>query len=163
LGVATLTTAAVVCREIWGALPTLGNIYPLTVLLPLLVGFLVTIGAGGMNLASRVKLAVVSAVATALLYACLHAMLAFIPALGGERAAAGDEAKLLVNTAMWGAFIFTLLATISALLTEINLPEPKLEPLSEDLEQPEAQDELGGDVGVDTGDDVVQQDAPSER
>jgi len=122
--VAIFAAADAGCRARWGALPTPGDVWPLTALVPLLIGAAVTIGAAGASLAKRIRLALVSGFATALGYGAAHAALAIVPSLGGA-GASGEPVKELLKAGAWSAFLFSLLATVSALLTEINLPEPK--------------------------------------
>ena len=82
------------------------------------------LGAGGRALAGRIRLTMLCGVATGLLYATVHSALALVPALGGT-ASAGQMLSGIAGSVLWAVFIFTLLATASALVTEINLPEPK--------------------------------------
>ncbi len=123
--VAMFGAADVICRNVWGALPTLGNIWPVTVLLPMLLGAVVTLGAGGAKTILRVKLTMAAAAISAVGYTLVHTALTFLPSLGGSAAGAGEVMERLGTTAMWSGFLFALLAAVGVLLTEINLPEPK--------------------------------------
>ncbi len=114
------------CRSKWGVLPTLGNLWAMVMILPALVGSLVTIYARGMPFVPRIKLTIVSGVFTAILCALVHACLMFVPALGGTIGESGQVISELWTRAGWGVFLFTLIATVAGLLTEINLGEPKL-------------------------------------
>jgi len=125
VAVGIFAAADVACRAKWGALPTpWWDVWPLTALVPLLVGAAATLGCGGASLARRVRLAMISGFLAALGYGAAHAALAIVPSLGGA-GASGELLKELLKAGAWSAFGFTLLATVSALLTEINLPEPK--------------------------------------
>jgi len=160
-GAGVLALADITARSIWGTLPTLSDIWVLVILVPVALGTLVTIGAGGASFARRVKLVALCALSLGIIYALLHAALKLTPALGGE-ISDGDTLKGLVSTGMWAVFLFTLFGTVSGIVTEINLPEPREAPAaSEDIEHPKPQKQLGGDVGVDTRDDVVEQDTPT--
>ncbi len=123
--VALFGVTDIACREIWGELPTMKNIWPVTILLPMLIGTAATLGAGGAKMLSRVKLAMAASSATAVGYTAVHALLGCIPAMGGSIYQTVEIANHLSSHVLWSLFIFVLLATIGALLTEINLPEPK--------------------------------------
>ncbi len=114
-----------ICRNVWGVLPTLKNIWPAAILLPMLVGVATTLGAGGAKMLSRVKLTMVAAAITAAGYTAVHAALARFPALGGGQPGAVEIINNIEIDVLWNLFIFTVVATIATLLTEINLPEPK--------------------------------------
>ncbi len=125
VAVALFGATDVICRNVWGSLPTLKNIWPAAILLPMLLGAATTLGAGGAKMLSRVKLTIVAAAITAAGYTVVHAALACFPALGGGQPGAVEIVNNLGTNMLWSLFIFTVLATIAALLTEINLPEPK--------------------------------------
>ncbi len=104
----------------WQAAPTLLDIWPATVLIPMMIGAATTIWAGGMRLIERVKLAAITGLAAAAGYAGIHTGLRLI----FSTATADNGFWSLVKDGSWGLFIFTILATISAILTEVLLPEP---------------------------------------
>jgi hypothetical protein len=162
-GLAAMAITDVAFCAVCDALPTLLDVWPAAVLVPVMLGAATTIGAGGASLARRVRLTIVCAVAMAIGYTAVHAALGALPALGGV-AGSGSVVWLAVKKGLWTAFIFAVLATVSALVTEINLPEPKARESSDldALEEPKTQDKLAGDVCVDAGDQVVQQDAPPQ-
>ncbi len=101
-----------------GNLPGLKQIWPLTIMIPLICGVLVTLGAGGASMAKRISSAAVSGAAVGVLYTAVSTIL-------------GYESSVAINAVAinlgWRIFIFTLLATVGAILTELNLPEPKVE------------------------------------
>ena len=69
----------------------------------------VTIGCGGATLGKRIAAAGVYGVMAGVLYTAVSAML-------------GQDGNLLA-TGVWRIFIFAILSTIGALVTEIKLPE----------------------------------------
>ena len=97
-------------------LPTLKEIWILTVTVPFLSGAVVTLGAGGAPLGKRVISAAICGIALGLLYTAVTAFL-------GQNGLL-ESNEILVSGA-WSVFIFSLLSTIGVLLTEIFLPEPK--------------------------------------
>ncbi len=125
VAVALFGVTDIICRNVWGTLPTLKNIWPAAILLPMLLGAATTLGAGGAKMLSRVKLTMVAAAITAAGYTVVHAALASFPALGGGQPGAVEIINNLGIDVLWNLFIFTVVATVAALLTEINLPEAK--------------------------------------
>ena len=99
-----------------GELPSLRGIWFMAVIVPLLCGAVVTLGAGGASLWKRVIGGVVCGGAIGVLYALMPAILGYGAPIG-----AGD---VLVN-GVWRVFVFTIMSTIGVLLTEIKLPEPR--------------------------------------
>ena len=97
-------------------LPTLKEIWILTVTVPFLSGAVVTLGAGGAPLGKRVISAAICGIALGLLYTAVTAFL-------GQNGLL-ESNEILVSGA-WSVFIFSLLSTIGVLLTEIFLPEPR--------------------------------------
>jgi hypothetical protein len=93
--------------------PSLGAVWPLVIVVPLLAGAAITLLAGGTSFGGRVKLAVEAGALTAFLYSGAHALLQEAPTVGGYLSHTG-----------WCVFLMTLVATLSALLVELNLPEP---------------------------------------
>ena len=104
-----------------GMAPGLKDVLTLALSLPLLTGMLTTRWAGGLTLAKRIALATASGAFAGLASAAANAALGYgplaslavIPPLGYLAASAG--------TALWWAFVFGLLATIGALLSEISI------------------------------------------
>jgi len=125
-GAACMAATDALCRLAYGRLPTLGDAWPAVLLVPIMAGALTTIGAGGMPLVGRVRLSVLAGLAAGIAGGLTHAAMSILPALGGNwppGRAAGD----LATYGMWAAFIFTLLATVSALVAEVLMPEPNKE------------------------------------
>ena len=101
-----------------GRLPSLGDIWWLTILLPLLCGAWVTLGAGGAALGRRIGAATICGAAVGVLYMTASVLLSD----------AGQTSSLaIVTTCVWRAFIFTIFSTIGAVVTELKLPDPDLE------------------------------------
>ncbi len=107
-----------------GHLPGLKEIWPLAILIPLICGAVVTLGAGGAALAKRVIGAVACGASMGVLYTAVSAALAI------ENAIATDA---LATGCMWRIFVFTILSVVGVLLTELNLPEPKVTEVRSDL------------------------------
>lgn len=99
----------------FGELPTLKAIWPMAVIVPLLAGSGVTRGAGGAPLGKRVLGGLVGGGLMGLFYTLVSAWLA--PA---ETASLGTWTV----AGAWRVFLFTLLAVIGVLGTEIRRPEP---------------------------------------
>ena len=137
IALAALAGIDVLCRAHWGTLPTLRNIWPAAILVPVALGFVVTIGAGGKVLAKRINLALLCGLFVGVGYWLLHAAMSFLPILGGS-GSNGQSFREAGKGGMWCAFIFTLLAAISALVTEINLPEVSDASLSGDAGEPKS-------------------------
>ncbi len=95
----------------FGELPGLRDIWPLAVLAPLACGAAVTLGCRGATLGKRVITAAVCGVSAAVLYTVASAML-------------GDNGAI-VASCIWRIFIFAILSTSGAIITELKLPEPK--------------------------------------
>jgi hypothetical protein len=98
-----------------GALPKLGDIWPLVVLLPLFCGSIITMGARGASFVNRVIASVIGAILIGILYGIMSPALVSI-----ERIGSGD----IVINCVWRVFVFSILSVIGMLLTELKLPEP---------------------------------------
>jgi len=98
-----------------GTLPGLKDIWPAAVLVPLLCGCAVTLGCGGASLGKRIIAAGVSGIILGLFCTALSWMLS-TPSCPAAVIPAGA----------WRVFVFALLASIGALVTELKLPEPDL-------------------------------------
>ena len=103
----------------WGALPTLWNVWSLTILVPLLAGAVASRLAGGMPTQRRVMLAAICGVTVGAAYAIVHAAMrwALVPA----EASAITEAELVKHFAgllLWRALLFTIFAILGALIAE---------------------------------------------
>ena len=97
-------------------LPNLIEIWPLAVLVPMICGAAVTLGAGGATMVKRIIGAVVCGMAVGVFYTGVTATLDY-----GGTIAASD----IVTGCVWRVFLFCVLSVFSVLVTEINLPEPK--------------------------------------
>ncbi|UCC96607.1 MAG: hypothetical protein JSW66_12265 [Phycisphaerales bacterium] len=94
----------------FGELPGLRDIWLLAVLAPLACGAAVTLGCRGAALAKRIITAAICGVSTAALYTAGSAML-------GENGG-------IAASCIWRIFIFAILSTVGAIVTELKLPEP---------------------------------------
>ena len=101
----------------FGRLPSLRNIWWLTALVPLLCGAWVTFGAGGAVLWKRIVAAAICGVIVGPLYTAASAVLVY---------ASQTEGQGIAIICVWRVFIFAVLSTIGAIITEVNLPEAKL-------------------------------------
>jgi len=99
-----------------GELPGLKDIWSLAILLPMACGAAVTLGCGGAVLWRRIVAATVCGAGVALLYIVESA------AIGHNGITVGDIAK----GCAWRVFVFAVLSTIGAIITELKLPEPDL-------------------------------------
>ena len=122
--IAAFALADVLCIWAWGAAPSLWNIWPLAVFLPLLAGLAVTLGAGGATLGRRVVLAAACGVTVAAASAATNVALGHLAVSAPPVGALGFLGGL-TKAALWRAFLFTLLAVVGTLLTEISAPEPR--------------------------------------
>lgn len=83
------------------------------ILIPMAAGSAVTLSAGGTPLGRRIVQAAVCGVLIGLGYAMAHS---WIDGWQGI--------KTLTMYTLWRVFVFVIFATISAVLTELKLPEP---------------------------------------
>jgi hypothetical protein len=100
-----------------GQLPSLKEIWWLVAAMPLLGGSLVAIGCGGAVLGRRI----VAAAMTGAIAGVLAALL--LAAISRTDEPAGGH---LLALGIWQMFIFAILSTVGALITELVWPEPKL-------------------------------------
>ncbi len=98
-----------------GALPNMGDIWPLVVLVPVICGSSITLGAGGASLGKRLIASVVCAVLLGFMYGVLAPVFISHTPIGSH--------DILINC-IWRVFVFTILSAIGMLLTELKLPEP---------------------------------------
>jgi len=99
----------------FGELPGLWEIWGLSVIVPLLCGMAVTLGAGGAILWKRIIGGAVCGSTVGLLYTAVSAILGYGALFGGDD---------VVIDCVWRVFLFSILSTLGVLLTEIKLPEP---------------------------------------
>ena len=123
IAVAHFAAIDAMCIMRWGAAPTLKNIWPATLLLPLLAGAAATIWAGGLARPKRIVLAALCAIAIAVLSGAFSA-------LQGWAGTSAPMTELLLGAAEampWRLFLLPVFAVIGAVVTEISLPAPSLE------------------------------------
>jgi hypothetical protein len=99
-----------------GVLPGIKNIWPLAMVVPMICGSVINMGAGGAILAKRVAGAALCGVATGIVYTILSSGIAYGNAAGMNE---------MAITGLWRIFLFTVFTVIGAILTEIMLPEPE--------------------------------------
>jgi hypothetical protein len=99
----------------FGELPTMKEIWPVTVILPLLTGLIVTLGCGGARLWKRLVAGTICGIFLGVFYSAVTA------AIGSGKV--GIEVGLLAKSCVWRVFVFAILATIGVLVTELKLPE----------------------------------------
>jgi hypothetical protein len=102
--------------EKFGALPGLKAIWGFAVIVPLLIGTVVTLGAGGAALWKRIAGAALCGVAVGVLSAVISGLL-------GTNGPIGVSAIAIIG--IWRAFVFTMISVLGVLLTEIKMPEPQ--------------------------------------
>ena len=100
----------------FGNLPGLKVIWALAVIVPLLIGVITTLGAGGAPLWRRI--------AGAALCSVVVGLFSVVPAgLWGANEPIGSSTIAIIS--VWRAFVFTIVAVLSVLMTEIIMPEPQ--------------------------------------
>ena len=97
-----------------GEPPGLKEIWGLAVLVPVLCGAVVTLGAGGAALGNRIIGAAICGGVVGVLYTAMSGILGTIGV--GEMA----------TGCVWRVFVFTILSAVGVLLTELKLPEPRV-------------------------------------
>lgn len=123
-GVVLFAAAIYLCHSVWDAVPTMWNIWPLAIAIPVTMGACVTIFAGGAKFPRRVILAAICGIAVGAIYPVVEIFVRIQAA--GESIAGWDAVAFYLDGKGWSVFIFAMLATLGAILTEINLPEVKL-------------------------------------
>ena len=98
-----------------GELPALKDIWWLAGLVPLLCGAGGTLGCGGATFAKRVLAATLCGVLVGAAYAVIHPLV--------TESGSIQTGKVAIS-ALWNVFVFAIFATLGAILTELNLPEP---------------------------------------
>jgi hypothetical protein len=102
--------------ETEGSLPTLQTIWSFAIIVSLLIGMVVTLGAGGAALLKRIAGGALCGVAVGLLSAILSGLLVGDPPI---------ESSAVIISGVWRAFVFTIMAVLGVLLTEIKMPESR--------------------------------------
>jgi len=100
-----------------GELPDLKTIWWLTILVPIACGALVTLGGGGAEIWKRIIGAAVCGLTVGIFYTAVTAVVGH-----GMDIASGDIAAKL----LWRLFLFSMLSSLGAILTELNLADPDL-------------------------------------
>jgi len=103
-----------------GRAPILWDTWKLSIWAPLLAGAAAVAWAGGWATSRRIILGVFTGLAVALAYTGVNNTLAV--AIGTPR-----DAGQTIRMAVWATFIFTLLATLGAIVAELRSPEPDAE------------------------------------
>jgi hypothetical protein len=98
-----------------GELPGLKNIWWLVVTVPLLCGMGITLGCRGAAFWKRIVTAVICGVVVGALYTMFSAILSH---------SSGTAAYNPTAACVWRMFVFAVLSTIGAVVTELKLPEP---------------------------------------
>ncbi len=96
----------------FGALPGLKVIWGFAVIVPLLIGTVVTLGAGGAALWKRIAGAALCAVAVGVFSA-------IVSGLFGTSTPVGASTIAIIG--IWRAFVFTMISVLGVLLTEIKI------------------------------------------
>jgi hypothetical protein len=99
-----------------GELPDLKDIWWLAIIVPLLCGAGVTLGCGGAVLWKRIVAAAVCGIMIAALATTFSAILSY---------SSGITVENLATACVWRIFVFAILSTIGAIVTELKLPEPR--------------------------------------
>lgn len=108
-----------------GHLPSLKNIWWVTMWIPILTAAAITIWAGGARLSKRILMSVAGGIALALCYALLEtAIKVFVFPSGNETLSAMQFLGRAGVSALWKTFLFTFLAIVSLLFTEIRRLKP---------------------------------------
>ncbi len=100
----------------FGALPGLKVIWGFAVIVPLLIGTVVTLGAGGAALWKRIAGAALCAQPSG------YSARLFPGWLGANDQI---EISVIAINCLWRAFVFTIVSVLGVLLTEVNMPEPQ--------------------------------------
>jgi hypothetical protein len=100
----------------FGALPGLKVIWGFAVIVPLLIGTVVTLGAGGAALWKRIAGAAICGASVGLISAVVSGW------LGAHDSV---TVSVIAINCLWRAFVFTIVSVLGVLLTEVNMPEPQ--------------------------------------
>jgi hypothetical protein len=113
VGAAALGAAEYLFQSRFHALPTLKNMALPMVILPFFTGAAVTLGCGGASLQKRIVSAAIAGVLTGVLSTGASVCLGTIQ----------TGVMHVLTGFMWRVFLFTLFASISAMLTEVFFPD----------------------------------------
>ena len=100
----------------WGELPTLKEIWWLAIIMPLLCGAVVTLGAGGASIWRRVIWGAFCGGIIGVLYTAISGIIGYDGLI---------EASDLITRGVWSVFVFTIISAVGVLLAEVSLDEPR--------------------------------------
>ena len=115
-GVAIFVSADLYYLNKFGELPHLKEVWFFSLIVPLLCGAAVTLGAGGAAIWNRVIGAVTCATAVGVFSTLISGILGSGDPIGFSEFAV---------VSLWRIFVFTILSVVGLLITEIELPEPE--------------------------------------
>jgi hypothetical protein len=114
-GVAIFVTADLYFMNKFGELPHLTEVWFFSLIVPLLCGAAVTLGAGGAVIWNRVIGAVMCAAVVGIFSTLISVILGAGDSIGFSEIAV---------VCLWRIFVFAILSVVGLLFTEIKLPEP---------------------------------------
>ena len=107
-----------------GKLPSLGDIWGLVFLVPLLCGAAVTLGAGGAAILKRIIGAAICGITVGVLYTLVTAIIGSVGNIGLAE---------FGSACIWRVFLFSIFSIIGVIFTELILPEPDENPYKQQL------------------------------
>jgi hypothetical protein len=114
-GTGVFVIADMLYMDNFGGLPDLRAVWGYAIIVPLLAGTAATLGAGGAPLWKRIA-------GGALCGAAIGVAGAVVSGVVGAHDPVGVSAIAVI--AIWRAFVFTIVAVLGVLVTEIRMPEP---------------------------------------
>jgi len=102
----------------FGLPPDLGDVWWLSVALPMGCGSIVALGGRGASLWSRLVGSVFAGMAVGILSTGVSAVFCHI---------AGASPDDAMNSVIWRSFLFSILSMVGAIVTELQIPDPELE------------------------------------
>jgi len=115
-GVGIFVAADLHYLNTFGELPNLKEVWFLSLIVPLLCGVTVTLGAGGAAISHRVIGAVICTAGVGVLSTLISGIFGPVNSIGLSD---------IVVVCLWRFFVFTILSVVGLFLTEIKLPEPE--------------------------------------
>jgi len=115
-GVAIFVSTDLYYLNKFGELPPLKEVWFFSLIVPLLCGAAVTLGAGGAEIWNRVIGAAMCAAAVGVFSTLISAVLGTGDSIGFSD---------IAIACLWRIFVFTILSVAGLLFTEIKLPEPE--------------------------------------
>jgi len=113
---AVFAVADLIYIKSFGQMPSLGDIWILVALVPVISGWRITLGCGGAVLHKRIVAATICGLVTGLLYQTFSTISAWETFTAGQ----------IVVAAIWRVFAFAIFATIGAVIAELKLPDPDI-------------------------------------